>query len=58
MKIGTTRRSALISFSQKLTPVVAGGGVIQVGNVLRQTFGSGPVFRIDLENLRGQNLRQ
>jgi RHS repeat-associated protein len=51
--------SAIVFFSQKLTPIVAGGGVIQGGNVLREEFvGGGKVYRIDLENLRGHNLRQ
>lgn len=51
--------SAIILFSQKLTPIVAGGGVIQGGNILREEFvGGGKVYRIDLENLRGHNLRQ
>jgi hypothetical protein len=50
---------AIIYFSQKLTPVVSGGGVIQGGNVIREEFyGKGDVFRIDLENLRGHNLKR
>lgn len=45
--------------SARLTPIVEGGGVIQGGNILREEFGDGRYFfRLDLENLRGQNLRK
>lgn len=51
--------TAIILFSQRLTPIVAGGGVTQGGNVLREEFiSNGRLFRIDLENLRGHNLRR
>ena len=51
--------SAIIRMSAKLTSVVAGGGVAQGGNVLREIFYDGnDAYRIDLENLRGRNLRE
>ena len=51
--------SAIVFMSQRLTPIVAGGGVTQGGNILREEFGDGSYFfRLDLENLRGQNLRK
>lgn len=50
---------AVIQFSKRLTTTVEGGGVTQIGNVLRETFvAGGKRFRIDLENLYGHNLRQ
>lgn len=51
--------SAIIRMSQKLTPITAGGGVTQGGSVLREIFYYGhDAFRVDLENLRGHNLRR
>jgi RHS repeat-associated protein len=50
---------AIIRFSSRIRPIVAGGGVVQGGNVLREEFrGNGRTYRIDLENLRGHNLRR
>ena len=50
---------SIVSLSKKLTGIPAGGGVNIVGNILREeTFFRRLEYRIDIENLRGHNLRR
>jgi len=49
-------KAAIIRMSQKLTDFVSGGGVSQGGNIWRELVGNTGI-RLDLENLRGHNLR-
>jgi hypothetical protein len=49
---------AVISTGQKLILIQRAGGVIQGGNVTREEFDvRGRTYRVDVENLRGHNLR-
>jgi hypothetical protein len=50
--------ASIVSLSQRVGQVQAAGGITQVGTVLQELFTVGRrPFRIDIENLRGHNLR-
>jgi RHS repeat-associated protein len=52
---------AIITTSERITGIVASGGVVQTGTLRPNLTWFGPdgvEYRLDLENLRGHNLRQ
>lgn len=52
--------SSIIMLSEALTRFVKFGGVVQGGNIWRETFKdkkTGEIYRLDLENRQGHNLR-
>jgi hypothetical protein len=50
-------RSAIIRMSQRLTGFVLGGGTTQGGNIAREYIDQQKIYRLDLENKSGHNLR-